>query len=46
MWERIFTKALIPKAAYSIDRLMSRVPGVRSLASSVLFACQKADSSA
>ena len=42
MWERIFTKALIPRAAYSIDRLASRVPGVRALASSVLFACRKA----
>lgn len=42
MWERIFRKALIPRAAYSIDRLASRVPGVRSLASSVLFACRKA----
>jgi SAM-dependent methyltransferase len=46
MWERIFSKALIPKAAYALDKPMSRVPGVRSLASSVLFACQKADSSA
>ena len=29
MWERIFTKALIPRAAFSIDRLASRVPGIR-----------------
>jgi SAM-dependent methyltransferase len=43
MWERIFTKALIPRAAYSLDRLASRVPGVRSLASSVLFACRKTE---
>jgi SAM-dependent methyltransferase len=42
MWERVFTKALIPRAAYSIDRLASRVPGIRALASSVLFACRKA----
>jgi SAM-dependent methyltransferase len=42
MWERIFTKALIPRAAYSVDRLASRVPGVRALASSMLFACRKA----
>ncbi len=42
MWERIFTKALIPRAAYSIDRFASRVPGIRALASSVLFACRKA----
>jgi len=45
IWERIFKKALIPRAAYSIDRYASRVPGVRALASSVLFACQKAQSS-
>ena len=42
MWERIFTKALIPRAAFSIDRFVSRVPGIRGLASSVLFACRKA----
>jgi hypothetical protein len=42
MWERIFTKALIPKAAFAIDAFTSRVPGVRALASSVLFACRKA----
>lgn len=42
MWERVFTEALIPRAAFSIDRLASRVPGVRALASSVLFACRKA----
>jgi len=41
MWERIFRKALIPRAAYSIDRMASRVPGVRALASSVLMACRK-----
>lgn len=41
MWERIFAKALIPRAAYSVDRFASRMPGVRSLASSVLFACRK-----
>ena len=41
MWERIFANALIPRAAYSIDRLASRVPGVRALGSSVLFACRK-----
>jgi SAM-dependent methyltransferase len=41
MWERIFSKALIPRAAYSIDRFASRVPGVRALASSVLLACRK-----
>ena len=41
MWERIFREALIPRAAYSVDRLASRIPGVRALASSVLFACRK-----
>jgi SAM-dependent methyltransferase len=44
MWERVFAQALIPRAAYSIDRLASRVPGLRGLASSVLFACRKASS--
>jgi SAM-dependent methyltransferase len=42
MWERVFTKALIPRAAYSVDRLASRVPGVRALASSVLLAYRTA----
>ncbi len=41
MWERIFTKALIPRAAYAVDRFASRVPGVRALASSVLMAYRK-----
>jgi SAM-dependent methyltransferase len=43
MWERVFKKALIPRSAYSVDRVVSRVPGIRGLASSVLFACRKAD---
>ena len=42
MWERIFTKMLIPRAAFVVDRFVSRVPGIRGLASSVLFACRKA----
>ena len=46
MWERLFREALIPRAAYSFDRLASRVPGIRALASSVLFACRKTDATA
>jgi ubiquinone/menaquinone biosynthesis C-methylase UbiE len=46
MWERVFTKALIPKAAFAIDSFAARVPGLRSLASSVLFACRKLDAPA
>jgi SAM-dependent methyltransferase len=42
MWERIFTKALIPKAAYTLDGLASRLPGTRAFSSSVLLACRKA----
>jgi len=41
MWERIFTKAHIPKAAYTIDRFASSLPGIGWLGSSVIFACQK-----
>ena len=41
IWERIFKVALIPKAAFVIDRAASAVPGLRGLASSVLVACRK-----
>jgi hypothetical protein len=42
LWERIFTKALIPRAAFAVDPFTSRLPGFRALASSILVACQKA----
>jgi SAM-dependent methyltransferase len=42
LWERIFRKALIPRAAFTIDPLTSRIPGFRALGSSILVACQKA----
>ena len=42
LWERIFTKALIPRAAFAVDPVTSRLPGFRALASSILVACQKA----
>ncbi len=41
LWERVFTKALIPRAAFAIDPFTSRVPVFRALASSILIACQK-----
>ena len=41
MWERIFIKAHIPKAAYSIDKFASNLPGIGWLGSSVIFACRK-----
>lgn len=42
LWERIFTKALIPRAAFAIDPFTSRMPVLRMLASSILIACRKA----
>ncbi len=42
LWERVFRKALIPRAAFAIDPFTSRVPGFRALASSILVACRKA----
>jgi hypothetical protein len=41
LWERIFAKALIPRAAFAVDPFTSRLPGFRALASSILVACQK-----
>jgi SAM-dependent methyltransferase len=42
LWERLFKKALIPRAAFAIDPYTSRMPGVRALSSSILVACRKA----
>jgi len=42
LWERVFKKALIPRAAFAADPFTSRMPGFRALASSILVACRKA----
>jgi SAM-dependent methyltransferase len=41
LWERIFTKALIPRAAFAIDPYIGAVPALRPLASSILFAFRR-----
>jgi ubiquinone/menaquinone biosynthesis C-methylase UbiE len=41
LWRRIFPEAMLPKHTFSSDKLVSRIPGLRTLASNVIFACRK-----
>jgi ubiquinone/menaquinone biosynthesis C-methylase UbiE len=44
LWHRAFSNARLPIAVLSLDWLLSRVPGLRNLASNVIFLCRKSGS--
>jgi Methyltransferase domain len=41
LWLRLFPKSRTPARIISIDRLASRIPGLRYLSSNAIFVCQK-----
>jgi SAM-dependent methyltransferase len=41
IWQRVFPDAALPLTLLRSDRWLSRIPGLRTLASNVIFACRK-----